>query len=129
MKWSMKATDRDLAYLWDIVNAGYEIISFVKGLDINSFASDKKTRYAVERQITVIGEAARRISAEFKEANLEIPWSGIVSQRNVIVHEYGEIKTAKIWTIAKEKIPQLVNQLEPFIPEDDRPQNIDHSNT
>ena len=117
----MKPSERDLAYLWDIYNAGLEIAAFVKGLDLSRFARNKKTRYAVERQLTVIGEAARRVSTDFKDTHPEIPWKGIISQRNVIVHEYGEIRLEKIWAIATKRTPELLRQVEPFIPEDAKP--------
>jgi uncharacterized protein with HEPN domain len=44
-------------------------------------------RYAVERQILVIGEAARKISEKLKQANPDIPWKAIVAQRNILAHE------------------------------------------
>jgi uncharacterized protein with HEPN domain len=64
----------------------------------------------------VIGEAARRVSDSFKDAHLEIPWSSIVGQRNVLAHEYGEVLLERIWLVATEGIPKLIHLLDPLIP-------------
>jgi uncharacterized protein with HEPN domain len=65
-------------------------------------------RYAVERQLIVIGEAAKHISDSSKLRHPQIPWSGIIGQRNLIAHEYGEILVERIWVVAVEKIPELI---------------------
>jgi uncharacterized protein with HEPN domain len=58
----MRPKNRDLAYLWDIREAGREIASFVKEMKFVDFERNKLVRYAVERQLLVIGEAANRVS-------------------------------------------------------------------
>ena len=85
----MRPEDRDLAYLWDMREAAKEVMEFVQDVSYERFASEKVLRYAVERQIEVIGEAARRVSATFQQAHPEIPWKSIIAQRNVLAHEYG----------------------------------------
>jgi uncharacterized protein with HEPN domain len=73
-------------------------------------------RYAVERQIHVIGEAARRVSDTFSGNHPEIPWKGIIGLRNVLAHEYGEVLVERIWRVATERLPELVRALDPLIP-------------
>jgi uncharacterized protein with HEPN domain len=55
------------------------------------FCQDKRTRFAVEWQLLIIGEAASHVSELFRAAHPEIPWAGIVGHCNVLAHEYGEI--------------------------------------
>ena len=74
-------------------------------------------RSAVERQIEIIGEAARRVSKDFQEAHPEIPWRPIQAQRHVLAHEYGEIKHDRIWRVADVHIPELILLLAPLVPE------------
>lgn len=113
----MQPEEKDLALLWDMRNAAQEIIEFVGELDYQRFESSKIVRYAVERQILVIGEAAKRVSAKLKKENPHIPWDAIVGQRNLLAHEYGEILVERIWRVATERIPQLIRQLDALIPE------------
>jgi len=112
----MPASPRDAAYLWDIVAAGRDIEGFLRGKKYSDFQSTKLLRLGIEREIEIIGEAARRVSAEFQAEHPEIPWAQIVGQRNVIAHEYGDLKVERLWSVATEYVPKLVTLLEPLIP-------------
>lgn len=112
----MRPEERDVALLWDMKEAAAEVLDFVKGIGFEQFASDKKVRYAVERQLIVLGEAASRLSAKFKEAHPEIPWSSIVGQRNVLAHEYGEVLVERVWRVAAERLPELLRVLHALVP-------------
>ena len=69
-------------------------------------------RGAVERHLEIIGEAARNLSAGIREAHPDIPWCPIIAQRNVLAHEYGEVRHDRIWAVASERIPELIRSLE-----------------
>ena len=112
----MQPEQKDAALLWDIKQAAEDIINFVEGLTAHQFESNKVVRYAVERQILVIGEAAKNISESLKEDHPEIPWGAIIAQRNIIAHEYGDIMVERIWLLAVEYIPELLKQIDPLIP-------------
>ncbi len=71
---------------------------------------------AVERQLEIIGEAARRITPEFQHSHPEIPWRGIIGLRNILAHEYGEVRLDRVWQIASTRIPELVELLDRLIP-------------
>jgi len=71
---------------------------------------------AVERKVEIIGEAARKISDEFKKSHPQIPWKSIIAQRNVMIHDYGEIKQDRVWAVATKHIPPLISQIEPLLP-------------
>jgi uncharacterized protein with HEPN domain len=71
-------------------------------------------RSAVERQIEIIGEAARGISDTFKAAPPQIPWRPIMAQRHRLAHEYGEIDDSLIWKVATVHVPALIPQIEPL---------------
>ena len=76
-----------------------------------SFVKFGSLRFAVERQLLVLGEAANHISENLKKTNPQIPWIEIIGQRNIVAHEYGEILTERIWKVVKEEIPQLFIEL------------------
>ncbi len=106
----------DNASLWDMLTAARAVESFVKGRSFEDYANDLMLRSAVERQVEIIGEAARRVSTEFQEAHPDIPWRPIQAQRHVLAHEYGEIKHDRIWRVATVHIPELIRLLEPLVP-------------
>ncbi|NQV34519.1 MAG: DUF86 domain-containing protein [Phycisphaeraceae bacterium] len=87
----MLPEDKEAGLLWDIREASLDIIEFTSGRTFHEFESNKMVRYAVERQILVIGEAAKGLSSVLRAKTPEIPWSAIIAQRNILAHEYGEL--------------------------------------
>ena len=112
----MRPEARDAAYLWDMLDAARTIMRFVSDVTINQYMEDRKLQLAVERAVEIIGEAARRVTDTFKNAHPEIPWKGIIGQRHVLAHEYGEIKQERMWAVASGHIPALIALLEPLLP-------------
>ena len=107
---------RDAAYLWDMLSAARKVVASLQGLTLVDYAADEDLRLTVERRIEIIGEAARRVSQEFRDKHPEIPWKSMMAQRNVLAHEYDEIDNERIWQVAVERLPQLIKQLQPLLP-------------
>jgi len=112
----MLPEERDAAYLWDMLEAARTVRGFVHQVTLEDYLSNQMLQLAVEREMEIIGEAARRISDTFKETHLHISWSRIVGLRNVLAHQYGSIIQERIWAIAIENVPVLIATLEPLIP-------------
>ena len=113
----MRPDSGDLAYLWDMRDAALEAVQFVHGSTYASFLTDMKLRRAVERDLEIIGEAANRVSPQFRQAHSDIPWAGIIGQRNVLAHEYGDIQLDRIWRVATNRLPQLIDALTALLSE------------
>jgi len=112
----MRPEERDLAYLWDMREASLDVIEFIKGVTFERFSKEKMLRYAVERRMEVIGEAARHVSETFQREHPQIPWARIIGQRNILAHEYGKILIERVWRTANENIPELFELLKQMIP-------------
>ena len=108
----------DLSYLWDMLDAAHAVVQFVAGRTFEQYVLDRMLRGAVERHVEIIGEAARKVSQAFRDAHSEIPWKGIIVQRHVLAHQYGEIQDDLIWKVATVHIPELVRALRPLVPPD-----------
>ena len=104
----MSADRDDKAYLWDMLTAARAVEAFVKGRTFSDYLNDLMLRSAVERQIEVIGEAARNVSKPYQTDHCEIPWHPIQAQRHVLAHDYGEIKHDRIWRVATVHVPELI---------------------
>ena len=79
-----------------MLDAARTIQDFTTGVSLKDYLLDRKVQLAVERAIEIIGEAARLVSPDLKAQHPEIPWRQIVAQRNVLAHDYGEIKQDRI---------------------------------
>ena len=112
----MQANERNAAYLWDILDSARKINDFIRGINIQEYMQNEMMQLAIERLLEIIGEAARRVSDDFKEEHSEIQWRNIIAQRNVLAHEYDNIKQELIWTAISVHIPDLITKIEPLIP-------------
>ena len=60
----------------------------LKGKD--AFLHDLVVQDAVIRNFEVIGESTKRLPVEYREATPEIPWKGLTSLRDVLIHQYND---------------------------------------
>jgi len=102
---------RDELYLRDILEAVRDLADFVGGLSAEALAEARMARWAVVQRLTTIGEAAARISPEFKDRHAEVPWARITAFRNVLVHAYFGIRWERVWQAAVEEAPALARQV------------------
>jgi len=113
----MRPSDRDAAYLWDMLDAARNVAVFVAGKTFGDYQNDLVIRSAIERQVEILGEAANHVSLDFQKTHPQIPWRQIIGQRNVLAHEYKDIAAKLIWVVAAERMSDLIKGLEPLIPE------------
>lgn len=108
---------RDAAWVKDMHRFATLVTSFLSGISEDGFLSDLKTQGAVLHYVTVLGEAARRVSPAYRDAHPEVNWQGIVSFRNRIVHEYDDYNLDVVWDIVKTDVPVLLSALNPLVAE------------
>jgi uncharacterized protein with HEPN domain len=113
----MPPNERDLSHLWDMRKYALEIREIIKGVPHSKIIENKTIRYAIERLLLIIGEAANHVSKEFQERHTNIQWAQIIGLRNILAHEYGEVKVDKIYLAATRAIPVLLENLESLLPE------------
>lgn len=76
-----------------------------------TFEGDRIAQQAVAYNLAVLDEAARALSPELRGGHPEVPWREVISQRNVVVHEYHRLDLDSLWSTATEDIPDLDEQL------------------
>jgi uncharacterized protein with HEPN domain len=102
---------RDDIVMKDIINAAQLIAAFVDGLGKDDFIDDLKTRSAVLYQLTVIGEAVKRFSPEFRLAQTQVPWASMAGMRDHLVHAYDLVDWDEVWETATRDVPSLLKQI------------------
>lgn len=107
----MPLSDRDLAYLVDMLTCCDDILEFTADVSFEGFERDKMRRFATERQLEILGEAANHVSAGARAQLAEIEWSRVVGLRNKLAHDYGEVLAERVWRIAVSSVPTLRSQL------------------
>jgi uncharacterized protein with HEPN domain len=81
----------------------------------DDFSESELVRDAVVRQLEIIGEAARNVSDDFRQAHAEVPWTEIVGMSNRLLHAYFQVDLAIVWEIVEGDLPLLEDQIDRLI--------------
>ncbi len=93
--------------LRDIVDNIDSIEAFTAGMDLEAFAADRKTLYAVVRALEIVSEASRRLPAELQDRHPEIDWIAVAAAGNVYRHEYEGVDENLIWHTVRHDLATL----------------------
>jgi uncharacterized protein with HEPN domain len=110
---------RDDAYLLDILIAARKALKFLAGMTWEEFERSELHQNAVMRPLEIIGEAARRVSQQTRDAHPEIPWEQMIGIRNRLIHEYFRVNLATVWDTVQNDLPRLIALIEPLVPSED----------
>lgn len=92
-----------------------DAIDIAARLGRSAFLDDRPMQHAVIRCLTVVGEAANRVSEETCIALPHVEWSEAIGLRNVLVHDYRGIDMDRIWTIVEQDLPPLLSALDSYL--------------
>lgn len=89
-----------------MIEAIENISEFTEGKSFEMFENDKILKFAVIKNLEIIGEAAYLLSKEFKVNHRSIEWQDMIAMRHILVHGYYQIKDEIVWaTIETELLP------------------------
>lgn len=88
-----------------------EAINMLGDMTEQELSEDRTIQLAVTRLIEIVGEAANRVTNEFRDLHPNVPWRQAVGMRHIIAHGYDIIEYAVIWDTVKNNLPELVRQL------------------
>jgi uncharacterized protein with HEPN domain len=102
-------TDRPLDdFLQDILQEIKRIERFMADIkNLQQFARDEKTTYAVIRSLELIGEAVKKIPQSARIQNPEIPWKAIAGMRDILIHHYWDADLETVWDVTQQYLEPL----------------------
>ncbi|MDP9143178.1 MAG: DUF86 domain-containing protein [Actinomycetota bacterium] len=83
---------------------------------MEAFLIDLKTQSTVLHQVTVIGEAVKRLSQAFRDRHPILPWSLMAGMRDQLIHAYDTVDLDEVWKTATRDVPEVLITLEPLLP-------------
>ena len=91
----------------DIAQAAAEIVEYC-AVERDEFMRDRMRQRAVIQCFEVIGEATKKLPADFREEHADVPWRAMAGFRDKLIHDYFEVDRALVWSTAAKEIPALL---------------------
>lgn len=105
----------DVPYLKHILQAIARIDQYTAGMTWAEFQKNPLVQDGVIRQIEIIGEAAKSVSAGLKEKHPELPWGKMSGMRDKLIHGYFGVDINSVWRTAVIDIPHLNGQIQQIL--------------
>ena len=104
-------TEQSKKYLSDIIRAIELIEQFsTSTISFQEYLLDLKTQSAIERQLSILGEAVNKFDKLQPELTLENARK-IVGFRNRLIHSYDAVDPSMIWAIIRKHLPLLKEEV------------------
>ncbi len=88
-----------------------EAIELLGARSSDDLRADRVLQLALTHLVEIIGEAARRVSAEGRSERPEVPWQAIMAMRNRLAHDYRDVDLDVLCETVRADLPALIRQL------------------
>jgi uncharacterized protein with HEPN domain len=105
----------------DMLESCRKLTAFESDIDREGFLSDAKTRSAVERELFVLGEAAKNIPSDVRDRFPDLPWRGMAGLRDVLAHGYFDVEPDVLWDAATTKVPGVLRGVREILEQERSP--------
>lgn len=113
----MREPIRDRQRLEHILTAIHTIVSYRNTYTEEELAGNPITFFGFVKHLEIIGEAAYKLTKEFKAAHPDTDWTQIEGMRHVMVHGYYLIDPSIVISTLRDDIDQLNTAIRRYISE------------
>ena len=103
--------DTDKNRLFHMVQAAEQAIAYAEQHNIEEVKNSPPLQHLLIRNLEILGEAAARVTTEFREAHPEIPWRNMIDMRNRLIHAYFDTNLNIIWETVQKSLPPALKLL------------------
>lgn len=101
-----------LEYVRHILDETGYLMSQAESLNKDEFIQDETLKRAFVRSLEIIGEAAKKVSDDFKQKYTHIEWRAIAGMRDRLIHDYFGVDYEIVWDVVTNKVPMLQQEIE-----------------
>ena len=113
----MREKPKDKTRLLHILEAIDNLFEFTQGTTFEEYKSNKILRFAVIKNLEIIGEAAYLLTKDFREKHPDVDWNAVIGMRHVLVHGYYQIRDEIVWASIQTELQPLKEKIELYCQE------------
>lgn len=87
------------------------IISVSENLTFDDLMDNETLKRAIVRSLEIIGEATKKIPADYKVKWNTIPWKNMAGMPDRLIHDYIGVNYSIVWDVMKNKIPEIQKEI------------------
>ena len=104
-----------LSHIKHMLEYTREACDMARGHTLEELKTNRQLELALVRLMEIVGEAATRLSEDFKRRYPDVPWRPITALRNRLIHAYDLVDLDILWTIISQELSPLIGQLESIL--------------
>jgi uncharacterized protein with HEPN domain len=104
-----------LEYLRHMLAESDYLINESRGMTKDEFLCDETVKRAFVRSLEIIGEAARKVSEEYRNRHPKVQWRRMAGMRDRLIHDYFGVDYDIVWDAVTQKVPELRSDLEAIL--------------
>jgi uncharacterized protein with HEPN domain len=105
----------DLVRLRHMLDAARKAMTLAAGKTRAQVGADEIGQLALARLLEIVGEAAGKVSMEYRTAHPELPWTEMSDLRNRLAHAYFDVDLDVPLDIVAKDLPPLIGRVERLI--------------
>ena len=98
-----------------MLEASLKALEFSRGQSRSDLDEDEKLTLSLVHLLEIMGEAAGKVSQDFRQRHPEIPWNQVCGIRNRLIHGYFDVDLDIVWQIVTARLPELIAQLKKLV--------------
>jgi uncharacterized protein with HEPN domain len=93
-----------------LIEADY-LVARSADVTFDAFLADETLRRAFVRSLEIIGEAAKKVPEEFRQAHRDVEWRAMAGMRDRLIHDYFGVDFELVWDVVRNRVPEVRRQI------------------
>jgi len=106
----------DAVRLRHMLDAARKAVALLAGRTRAQLEGDEVAQLALARLLEIVGEAAGRVSPDYRASQPQLPWAEMGGLRNRLAHAYFDVDLDVLVDIVVKDLPPLIEHLGRLLP-------------